>query len=75
MSQPPTDYRKIRRSQDRWQLVLVLFVLVVVGTGLISLIWGLRAGLLGGICLVGGAGFIAFLWLLLSLIQKWVGED
>jgi hypothetical protein len=75
MSQPPTDYRKIRRNQDRWQLILVLLVLVGVGTGLISLIWGLRAGLLGGLCLVGGAGLIAFLWLLLSLIQKWVGED
>ncbi len=75
MNQPPTDYRKTRRNQERWLLGLVMLVLVGVGAGLISLIWGGRAGLLGGLCLAGGAIFIALLWGLLSLIQKWVGEE
>jgi len=48
--------------------------LVVVGTGLIGLIWGTRSALLGSICLIGGAMLLAGVWLLLSLIQKWV-ED
>jgi hypothetical protein len=74
MVQPPTNYRQNRRRQERIQLILVLVVLVGVGAGLISLIWGVRAGLLGGLCLTAGAALIAGLWLLLSLIQKWVGE-
>jgi len=55
-------------------LLLVLLVLVVIGTGLIGLIWGLKSALLGGLCLVGGGGVIIGIWLLLTLIQKAV-ED
>ena len=55
-------------------LFLVMFVLVVVGTGLIGLIWGLNAMFLSSICLVSGAALIGGLWLLLTLIQKWVDE-
>ncbi|MEW5958579.1 MAG: hypothetical protein AB1801_12685 [Chloroflexota bacterium] len=72
---PPTDYRRTRRNQERTLLVLVILVLVIVGAGLIGLIWGIRPALFGGICLLGGAGLISGLWLLLSLIQKWVDED
>ena len=54
--------------------LVYIFVLVVIGTGLIGLIWGFRSALLGGICLLGGAMLIVGLWLLLSLIQKWVDE-
>jgi hypothetical protein len=53
---------------------LVIFVLLVIGTGLIGLIWGVRSAVLGGLCLLSGAVLIGGLWLLLSLIQKWV-ED
>jgi hypothetical protein len=52
----------------------VIFVLVVVGTGLIGLIWGVNSALLGGLCLVGGAALIGGLWLLLSWLQKIVEE-
>lgn len=55
-------------------LFLVLFVLVVIGTGLIGLIWGPRSALLGGACLVGGGVLIIGVWLLLSLLQKFVDE-
>ena len=73
-ARPPTNYRQTRRRQDRNLLYLTIFVLVVIGTGLIGLIWGFRSALLGGICLLGGAMLIVGLWLLLSLIQKWVDE-
>lgn len=71
---PPTNYRKTRRNQERALLVLVIVVLVCVGTGLIGLIWGREAALTGGLCLAGGAVLIAGVWLMLSLIEKWVGD-
>ena len=70
----PTNYRQTRRKQEKTLLYLVIFVLVVVGTGLIGLIWGVRSALLGGLCLAGGAGLIAGLWLLLTLIQRWLDD-
>lgn len=74
MPDAPTNYRKNRRSQERKLLFLVLFVLVVIGTGLIGLIWGLDSALTGGLCLLSGGVLISGLWLLLSLIEKWVQE-
>jgi len=74
MDNKPTNYRQNRRKAERTQLLLVLLVLVVIGTGLIGLIWGLKSALLGGLCLVGGGGVIIGIWLLLTLIQKAV-ED
>lgn len=73
-ARPPTNYRRTRRKQERNLLYLVIFVLVVVGTGLIGLIWGVNSALLGGLCLVGGAALIGGLWLLLSWLQKIVEE-
>jgi hypothetical protein len=71
---PPTNYRKSRRDQEKTTLILVILALVVVGTGLIGLIWGVEAALLGSGCLLGGAALITGLWFLLGLIQKFVGE-
>jgi hypothetical protein len=71
---PPTNYRENRRRQDRISLYMVVFVLVVVGTGLIGLIWGVRSAMLGAVCLVGGAVLIGGLYGLLSLLQKLVDE-
>jgi hypothetical protein len=72
--QPPTNFRKMHRNQERTLLILVIVALVGVGTGLIGLIWGANAAILGGLCLLGGAALIGVLWLLLGLIQKLVGE-
>jgi hypothetical protein len=71
---PPTNYRQTRRNQDRTLVILVMAVLVVVGTLLIGLVWGPSAAITGGLCLVVGAAFIGGLWLLLSLLERWV-ED
>lgn len=72
--QTPTNYRQTRRRQERALFLLVIVVLVLGGTGLIGLIWGAGAAVQGGLCLLAGAGLITGLWLLLSLIQKWI-ED
>jgi hypothetical protein len=71
----PTNYRKTRRDEERKLVILVILVLIVVGTGLIGLIWGAGAALLGGLCLLGGSALIGGLWLLLNLIQKFVDND
>lgn len=71
----PTNTRKIRRRGDQIELWLVLFMLIVVGGGLIGLIWGIQAALIGGVCLVGGGAFIALMWLLLVGLEKFVGDD
>jgi hypothetical protein len=70
----PTNLRKARRRQEKALLWLVLFVLVVIGAALIGLIWGQNSAFLGGICLVSGGSLIAGLWLLLSLIEKWLDD-
>ncbi len=70
----PTDYRKTRRDEERRTVFLVVLMLVGVGTGLIGLIWGGQAALLGGLCLAGGAALITGLWFLLVLLQKLVDE-
>ncbi len=70
----PTNYRENRRRQERTLLFLVMGVLVVVGTGLVALIWGVTTAIFSSICLVSGAILIGGLWLLLSFLQKFVGE-
>ncbi|HXV44674.1 MAG TPA: hypothetical protein VEC96_16555 [Anaerolineae bacterium] len=72
--QLPTNYRKTRRDEERRLVILVILALIIVGTGLIGLIWGVSAALLGGLCLLGGAALIGGLWLLLSLAQKLVDD-
>lgn len=72
--QTPTNYRKTRRDEERRLVILVIGTLLVIGTGLIGLIWGGTAALLGGLCLLGGAVLIGGLWFLLGLVQKLVDE-
>jgi len=70
----PVDYRKIRRGTERQMLWLVLGGLLIFGGGLIYLIYGKWALATGLLCLIPGAGLILFLWGLLSLIERWVGD-
>ena len=73
-ARPPTDYRRMRRRTDRQMLWLVLGGLLFIGGGLIFLIYGKWALVTGLLCLIPGAGLILFLWGLLSLIERWVGD-
>jgi hypothetical protein len=73
-SRPPTDYRRYRRETDRKLIIAVVLFLLVVGSGLIAIIYKPGAGVLGFICLLGGVGIIALLWILLTLIERWVGD-
>lgn len=68
---PPTNTRRERRQAERKYLLLVLFGLVVVGGGLIALIFGPEALLTALPCLLGGVVLIVSPWLLLTALEKW----
>jgi hypothetical protein len=73
-SRPPTDYRRYRRETERRLAVAVVLFLLLVGSGLIAIIYRPSAGVLAFMCLLGGVGIITLLWILLSLIEGWVGD-
>ncbi|MCP4428012.1 MAG: hypothetical protein GY803_26295, partial [Chloroflexi bacterium] len=50
---------------------MVIFTLVLVGGGLIALIWGPTALLTSLPCLLGGAALILVPWGLLTAVEKW----
>lgn len=55
--------------------LLVVVVLVVIGALLIGLLYGPYAGLLAAILLSAGAGALGLLWLIFTLIGRWVNPD
>jgi len=63
------------RRQTYTRLVVGgLLILVVVGGGLVWLLYG-RAAALAVAFLVAPAGVLGLLWLILTLLELWVGED
>jgi hypothetical protein len=69
---PPSDSRKMRRRHERQTLVLVALTLILVGGGLVGLIFGLET-LLGALpCLLGGTAAILLLYGLFVLAERWV---
>jgi hypothetical protein len=68
---PPTDLRRRRAQGERIALGLVIFTLVVIGGGLIAWTMGPTYLLAALPCLLGGAGVILFIWLLLTGIEWW----
>jgi hypothetical protein len=69
---PPTDYRRDRRKSDRNLALAVVIFLVGVGGTLIVLVYGGGAAILGVVCLAAGAGLFGLLWLILTLMERWV---
>lgn len=65
------NMRQYRRDNDKKLLYLVIFTLVVVGSGLIALIFGWETLITAVPCLLGGAFLILVPWGLLTLAEKW----
>jgi hypothetical protein len=64
----------MRAGQERNLLLAVIAFLLIVGGGLILLIYG-RGGLITGLaCLLPGVGLMILLWLLLSAIEVWANR-
>ena len=47
----------------------------MIGGALVWLLYGRAAALAAVSCLVAAAGIGLLLWLILSLLERWVGED
>jgi hypothetical protein len=68
---PPTDYRRMRKQYERQLLVGGIFLLVVVGGGLIGLFFGFGEMLAALPCLLSGAGAILGLYLFFAVLERW----
>ena len=68
---PPTDYRGLRKRNERWLLIAAIVVLVVVGGGLIGLIFGFSQLLTALPCLLAGAGIMALLYGVFVVMERW----
>jgi hypothetical protein len=73
-SRPPTDTRADRRRLDRNLAWAVVICLVGVGGTAIALTYGRTALILGVTCLAAGAAIFGLLWLILTLIERWVNR-
>lgn len=64
------------RQQTQTRLVLGgLLVLLGIGGVLVWLLYGGAAAVTAVACLLGGAGILGLLWLILTLLELWVKED
>ncbi len=68
---PPTDYRRTRTRNELSLLITAIVVLVVVGGGLIGLIFGFSQLLTALPCLLAGAGLIAGLYFVFVVLERW----
>ena len=69
------DLRAFRRREDRQLVLVVMLFLVVVGGAAIGVVYGWRMAVTGAVWLLGGAAAIGSLWLILSLVERWVGRE
>jgi hypothetical protein len=64
----------LRKQTERRLLIASIFLLVVVGGGLIGLIFGLGEMLAALPCLLSGGGIILGLYLLFVVVERWVSR-
>lgn len=64
----------MRRRNDRALFLAVIAVLLVVGGGLIYIIYGTGALITGLACLLFGVGILLLLWLIMSAIERWANR-
>ncbi len=69
----PTDTRAFGRQLERELILGGMLVGLVVGVGLIGLIWGPQAALTAFACFALFGGLVVVIWLLLALMT-WIGN-
>jgi hypothetical protein len=58
------DLRAYARQTNTRLLIGFIILLFIIGDGLVYLIYGPRAAVLGGLCLVGGLAPLLLIWLI-----------
>jgi ABC-type uncharacterized transport system permease subunit len=74
-SRPPTDLRQQRRQTERRLAVAVVLSLVLLGGGLVGLIYGRGAAILAVSCLSAGCAVFGALWLILTGMEWWATRE
>jgi protein-S-isoprenylcysteine O-methyltransferase Ste14 len=67
-----------RRHWHQTQARLIvggMLILLVVGGTLVWVFYGRTAALTAIACLLATGGILGLLWLILALLERWVGED
>jgi hypothetical protein len=69
------DLRAWQRREDRRLIITIALFLVIVGGVAIGLVYGWGMALTGVLCLMGGAGLLSLLWLIMMLLERWVSRE
>jgi hypothetical protein len=69
------DPRRHRRQTQARLVLGGLGLLVVVGGGLVWLLYGRAAAITAVACLLSAGGLLGLLWLILVLLERWVKEE
>ena len=70
----PTDPRKHQRETERNMLIGAAVILLVVGGGLIFLLYGAGSGFTGAICLTTAVVILALLYGIVKLFERLGGD-
>jgi hypothetical protein len=71
----PTDVRQHRQQTERRLAIAVVLCLLLLGGGLIGLIYGTGAAVMGLSCLILGCAVFALLWFIVSLMEWWAVRE
>jgi hypothetical protein len=72
---PILDLRAWRRREDRRLVLVIMLFLVIIGGIAIGIVYGWGTAATGAMCLLVGAGLFGLLWLILVLIERWLGRE
>lgn len=78
----PSEKRRRSFSPDRHRrqtqvrlIVWGLLILLGIGGGLVWLFYGRSAAVTAVVCLLAAVGILGLLWLILTLLERWVKEE
>ena len=66
--------RHMQQTQGRL-IIAGLALLIIVGGGLVWLLYGGQVAVTAVSCLLVAVGLVGLLWLILALLEKWARED
>ena len=73
-AEKPTNYREMKRRTERNLIVGGFVILVVVGGGLVGLIYGLSAMFQTWLCIGGAVALLGGIGLIFKVIEKFINS-